>query len=201
MNLLKGTIERDDERLAVRLDDGTRIPLPGRDIPLADGSPVTLGIRPEHILPGADLIELRVDTAEILGSQTILHTTLRSGEPFTAALSGIRAAKSGDVLRTGFSADFVHLFDEAGQTIGATENWQEILSGVIGATLRDARSRLAGKKTPKIIARRRACLSRPGETSTGIFFVCARLTRIAICGSMPVKSNEERLRGFTARRF
>lgn len=124
MNMLKGTIQRAGNAFAVRLGDGTNIPLPGRSVDLLDGSPVTLGIRPEHVQPGADLINIRVETAEILGSQTILHATLPSGEPFTAALSGIRAARSGDVLRTGFSEAFVHLFDAAGQTIGASENWR-----------------------------------------------------------------------------
>ncbi|BCP52305.1 ABC transporter ATP-binding protein [Kaistia sp. 32K] len=124
MNLLKGTIRRDGNALAVHLGEGTAIPLPGRDVALADGSAVTLGIRPEHAQPAVDGIEIRIENAEILGSQTILHATLKSGESFTAALSGIRAARSGDVLRMGFGADFVHLFDEAGQTIGATDDWR-----------------------------------------------------------------------------
>ncbi len=124
MNLVKGTVQRAGNALAVRLEDGTEIPLPGRSVDLADGAKVTLGIRPEHVLPGADLIDLRVESAEILGSQTILHASLPSGEPFTAALPGIRAARSGDMIRTGFHEDFVHLFDEAGLAIGAPENWR-----------------------------------------------------------------------------
>ncbi|WDR01932.1 sn-glycerol-3-phosphate ABC transporter ATP-binding protein UgpC [Devosia algicola] len=125
MNMLNGTVQRVDNRLAVTLADGTKIPLPGRQIALADGSPVTLGIRPEHSHAGDGPLEAQVETTEVLGSQTIIHAALKSGEPFTAALTGIRGTQSGDTLSIGFHEDFVHLFDATGLAIGASENWRE----------------------------------------------------------------------------
>ncbi|MDB5529841.1 MAG: transporter ATP-binding protein [Devosia sp.] len=124
MNMLKGTIQRNGNVLAVALGDGTAIPLPGRQVDLTDGSEVTLGIRPEHTVVGRGALNLRVETTEVLGSQTIIHATLASGEPFTAALPGIRGTQSGDTMSIGFSEDFVHLFDATGQAIGASENWR-----------------------------------------------------------------------------
>ena len=46
MNFLPGTW--DAEARAVRLPDGTAVPV-GRPAALPQGSPVTLGIRPEHV--------------------------------------------------------------------------------------------------------------------------------------------------------
>jgi len=124
MNMLKGIIKRPGNAVAVALEDGTSIPLPGRDIPLANDSKVTLGIRPEHVIAGGGPLSARVDTTEVLGSQTIIHATMDTGEAFTAALPGIKGTRSGDVLRLGFGEDFVHIFDVDGLTVGASENWR-----------------------------------------------------------------------------
>jgi multiple sugar transport system ATP-binding protein len=124
MNMLGGIIRRVDNSLAVALEDGTSILLPARQVDLADGSAVTLGIRPEHLSAGHGPLQVRAETIEVLGSQTIIHAVLASGEPFTAALPGIRGIRSGDILQVGFNEDFVHLFDAAGLAIGAAQNWR-----------------------------------------------------------------------------
>jgi multiple sugar transport system ATP-binding protein len=68
---------------------------------------------------------LTVTTTEVLGSETIVHaTTARASEPFTIALRGISGVKAGDVLDVALPAPFVHLFDEAGTTVGASEDWR-----------------------------------------------------------------------------
>jgi multiple sugar transport system ATP-binding protein len=124
MNMMKGTIRRPGNGLVVALEDGSVVDLPGREVDLPDGSPVTLGIRPEHVVPGEGPLELRVETTEVLGSQTILHSLTRAGEAFTAALPGIRGTQAGGVVRLGFHGDFVHLFDAAGMAIGASADWR-----------------------------------------------------------------------------
>ena len=123
MNMLSGTVRNEGNVLVVDLSDGTRIDLPGRNVDLGDGEAVTLGIRPEHITVGDGPLEVRVESTEVLGSQTIIHGMLGSGEPFTAALPGIRGTKAGDVLKMGFRDAFAHLFDASGLCVGATEDW------------------------------------------------------------------------------
>jgi ABC-type sugar transport system ATPase subunit len=89
-----------------------------------DGSAITLGIRPEQLLAINRPFQMTVETFEVLGSQTIIHAVLASGENFTAALPGIQGTKPGDRLQIGCNEAFVHLLDEKGIAVGASANWQ-----------------------------------------------------------------------------
>lgn len=121
MNMLAGTVKGN----GIQLQGGTLVPLPGRTVPLAGGTPVTLGIRPEHVEVRRGPLTLTVATTEVLGSETIVHaTTAGGGAPFTIALRGISGVRAGDSLEVDLPPAFVHLFDEAGTTIGATEDWR-----------------------------------------------------------------------------
>jgi multiple sugar transport system ATP-binding protein len=121
MNMLAGTVSGG----GVLLEGGTLVPLPGRTVPLAEGAPVTLGIRPEHVEVRPGPLKLAVATTEVLGSETIVHaTTAGAGAPLTVALRGISGVKAGDSLEVDLPAAFIHLFDEAGTTIGANEDWR-----------------------------------------------------------------------------
>ena len=124
MNMLQGTIEKNSERIAVVLGDGTRVSLGQRLVDIENGSPVTLGIRPEHLLANDGPFQMKVETTEVLGSQTIVHSLLASGESFTAALPGIRGIRSGDNLRMGCNEAFLHLFNEKGVATGASADWK-----------------------------------------------------------------------------
>jgi multiple sugar transport system ATP-binding protein len=69
MNFLEGRLGRENDRSFVVLGDGTRLEL-GRDVKLADGEPVTLGIRPEHVTvsPADGAVEATVDLVEPTGA-------------------------------------------------------------------------------------------------------------------------------------
>jgi multiple sugar transport system ATP-binding protein len=120
MNILSGTIAGKD----ILLDNGARIPLPGRTIPLADGTRIALGIRPEHVEVRPGPLRITVATTEVLGSGTIVHGTTATGEPFTVALRGISGTRIGDTIDLTLPAPFVHIFDETGLVVGATPEWQ-----------------------------------------------------------------------------
>ena len=80
MNFLPGTW--DAEARAVRLPDGTAGARRPDGRAFAQGSPVTLGIRPEHVrLDGEGTISAPVDLVEATGHGIVLHLTLQ-GEPF-----------------------------------------------------------------------------------------------------------------------
>ena len=125
MNLLKGKLERRDDELGVRLDEGDHLRLPGRVVAPPDGTPVSVGIRPEHAEPGPGALEVTVATTEMLGSETLVHAVTRSGDSFTYSRRGISRAVPGDRLRIDFPEPFVHLFDASGLTIGARPNWRD----------------------------------------------------------------------------
>jgi multiple sugar transport system ATP-binding protein len=124
MNLLRGKVTRVDNQPAVALEDGAAIPLPGRNIPLGDGAPITLGIRPEHCEIGNGPLTVDVGGTEVLGAETIIHSETRSATPFTVSQRGISRAKSGDRVSIAFREPFVHLFDEGGLAIGANGDWR-----------------------------------------------------------------------------
>jgi multiple sugar transport system ATP-binding protein len=122
MNVLAGEVHGQ----AVRLRNGAHIPLASRKLPLPEGAPVALGIRPEHIdVSPSGPLKLRVITTEVLGSETIVHAlTVGSEEHVALTLRGISALKAGDVVDVGIPTPFMHFFDEHGTTVGANEDWR-----------------------------------------------------------------------------
>lgn len=125
MNLLTGRIARIGGLMGITLEDGTHIPLPGRQVDLPDGAPVTFGVRPEHCEIGEGSLEITVGDTEILGSETIIHAETATGNGFTVALRGISRAASGARIPIVIREPFVHLFNEAGVTIGSNGDWRD----------------------------------------------------------------------------
>jgi multiple sugar transport system ATP-binding protein len=124
MNFVQGKIDRAKGELGVAIDGGAAIPLCGRGVDLADGAQVTVGIRPEHAEIGASPLTARIEATEILGSETIIHSRLQSGQAFTLARRGISAAKAGEEISIALPVPFIHLFDGNGLTVGATADWR-----------------------------------------------------------------------------
>jgi multiple sugar transport system ATP-binding protein len=124
MNTLKGKLRRVADGAAVELASGAVIPLPGRRFDFVDGAAVTLGIRPEHAELGESPFEVTATTTEVLGSGTIVHARDGAGNDFAIALRGISRVGVNDKLAIRFPEHFVHLFNEAGQTIGALPDWR-----------------------------------------------------------------------------
>ncbi|WP_462383538.1 ABC transporter ATP-binding protein [Pseudomonas sp. Marseille-QA0892] len=121
MGFLKGTLTRTDSTgCEVALDAGCSIILPRAADTSAVGSPVTLGIRPEHIevvAAGSGSFDVTADVNERLGSDTFCHVQTQSGENLTVRIRGDFADRYGDRLGLRLDADCCHLFDAQGQAI------------------------------------------------------------------------------------
>src|SRR4051812_13316960 len=115
MNMLAGAYRTADNAFVA--GDGTAIPL-GRAYACADGAPVTLGIRPEHVaVGGAGEVGAPVDLVEPTGFGTILH--LRAfGSDLKAFTLERRTAQVGETTRVAMPPDRLHLFDAEGQRVG-----------------------------------------------------------------------------------
>ena len=124
MNMMAGVLRRRGEALEVELAGGAAVPLPGRQVELADGSPVTLGVRPEHTEPVGGPLRIEVVTTEILGSETIVHGQGQGGQDVTLALRGISSVRRGELMDVGLPPRFVHLFDGDGLAVGASPDWR-----------------------------------------------------------------------------
>ena len=113
---MKGRISRvDSQGCEVELDAGTRIQLPLSSPALSLGSPVTLGIRPEHLnlaKPGECTLSVTADVGERLGSDTYCHVNTACGEPLTMRVRGDMASRYGEQLH--LDSEHCHLFDAGG---------------------------------------------------------------------------------------
>jgi sn-glycerol 3-phosphate transport system ATP-binding protein len=110
MNIVPGTV-RDGQ---ATLPTGAAVaPAPG-----ADGAPVTIGIRPEHLAPcppdAPGAIPVEVEAAELLGADSYGHGHLPgTGDPFVVRLPGSAPPRPGERLTVRADPAFVHLFDPA----------------------------------------------------------------------------------------
>jgi multiple sugar transport system ATP-binding protein len=117
MNMLGGTYRAADTAFVAH--DGTAIPL-GRAYACADGAPVTLGIRPEHVVVGGSGgAAAPVDLVEPTGFGTILH--LRAfGADLKAFTLERQTAQVGETTRVAVPPERLHLFDAEGARIATT---------------------------------------------------------------------------------
>ncbi|WP_407309238.1 ABC transporter ATP-binding protein [Pseudomonas sp. nanlin1] len=121
MGFLAGKVAAvDSAGCEVELDAGTRIRLPRVGPNLTVGSPVTLGIRPEHMdlaQPGQCQLSVIADVSERLGSDTFCHVRTDAGEPLTLRIRGDLASQYGERLSLHLDAEHCHLFDAAGLAV------------------------------------------------------------------------------------
>jgi sn-glycerol 3-phosphate transport system ATP-binding protein len=74
-----------------------------------DGRPLSLGIRPEHILPDREGMPLAVDLIEPLGSETLLHGRLADETGLVVKIAG--AAPPVETIKVSLLSDALHVFD------------------------------------------------------------------------------------------
>ena len=117
MNFLGATLAAGGTAAALKA--GPTLPFADGRRPGADGTPLTIGIRPEHVTrpEGPDALPLTVDLVEPLGSETVIHGALPSGEMLTARLP-IAASDIGSVFPVGLPPAAWHVFaGEGGQRL------------------------------------------------------------------------------------
>ncbi len=125
MNLIPSTIAQGNAVFR----DGTKVPVPAR---LADfvseGQDVTFGIRPDDLTPAGHSIHearetaklaLQIDLAELLGTETLIYTTL-AGQEIQGKMFDPRDVSPGERLTFRMSLDKAHIFDaESGSSVRA----------------------------------------------------------------------------------
>ena len=117
MNFLAGRIcATDQDGVRVTLADGAEIVAPAA-AGLAAGDAVTIGIRPEHLLPDAAAgIAASVFAVERLGEGTFLYAMVdSSGEQIVARADPDHAWQIGQRIVFAAAPARVHIFDQAGR--------------------------------------------------------------------------------------
>jgi sn-glycerol 3-phosphate transport system ATP-binding protein len=114
MNFLAAKVGADQRSVDLAGTGALRVTLPlAGATSAATGTPVALGVRPEHLQPVADgPLEFEVELAEPLGADTLLHGRFgEARELVTVRQSGHVVAKPGERRRFSADASHLHLFD------------------------------------------------------------------------------------------
>ena len=119
MNFVPGVVDRiDADGVVLRTADAQTLKAavsPGR---LAQGQPVTLGARSEHLslqdAAGPDTLPCRVQWVERLGDMTYAYLDGPQQTPLTVRLPGDRSATIGDAVHLQVPPAACHLFDAEG---------------------------------------------------------------------------------------
>ena len=117
MNMFDGTYRASGP--VIEVEGGHRISLPSA-LQVADGTRITIGIRPEHIpvgRAGESGIPAKVELVEPTGLGTILHV-----RPFGATVKAFTLSRDatavGDTVTIRLPAEWLHLFDaQSGQRV------------------------------------------------------------------------------------
>ncbi|OHV76958.1 ABC transporter ATP-binding protein [Rhizobium sp. LCM 4573] len=111
MNILDGTVEADGGEPAARLGDGTAVRI-STDRKVKPGQRIKIGLRPEHLNPGAGGAALAGQTllVEPTGAQTHVVFDL-AGQAVTAVVDGEYPARYGARFQASIAAEQVHVFD------------------------------------------------------------------------------------------
>jgi multiple sugar transport system ATP-binding protein len=119
MNFINGTCTASDNgKVTIELPSIGTVAL-ARNAPALRDQPVTIGIRPEHLVLGGGEFNLEVTPRiiEHLGIHTVLYSDLKGGEIFVGLFEGDTDAKEGTPVKLGFPLSHVHLFDKDGATV------------------------------------------------------------------------------------
>jgi multiple sugar transport system ATP-binding protein len=119
MNFIEGEVTANGSGL-VFANGSLTVPLPAGRFEAAPGRPVSLGVRPEDIVPeGHGLppprsveISAPVSLTEMLGNETLLFITL-GGTEAIARMQQPREVAADETMRFRINVDRIHLFDAA----------------------------------------------------------------------------------------
>jgi ABC-type sugar transport system ATPase subunit len=114
MNFLAGKVVEGSRAIELAGTGAVRVVLQiGLATTAAAGTPVAVGIRPEHLHPAADgPLEFEIELAEPLGADTLLHGRFgEASELVTVRQSGHILARPGEKMRFKADPGHLHLFD------------------------------------------------------------------------------------------
>jgi ABC-type sugar transport system ATPase subunit len=121
MNFLPVRLEAGtDGGSLLRIADGPALTLPAGTLPASAGADVTLGIRPQHLKPadsGSQGLPAEVTLVEALGSETVVHTLMETGQRLLLVLEGQHKVAVGERLALKPDMAQAHVFDGDGERI------------------------------------------------------------------------------------
>ena len=119
MNFLDATVTAvAGDGAVVALPGGGSITVPVQPGHVKVGDKVTLGVRPEHLLPAADgEIRGEVQVVERLGGETFLYTQVEGGPSIIVQADGESPVRTHERIAVKLNPATCHLFDSAGLAV------------------------------------------------------------------------------------
>jgi multiple sugar transport system ATP-binding protein len=104
--------------ITLELTSGRRLALPAPAERVAPGAEVTLGIRPEHLVPdAAGPLGGRVDLVEHLGAETLVHVKDEADGTIILRTDDLTRLSQGDDVSLALNLDRTSLFDASGKAL------------------------------------------------------------------------------------
>jgi ABC-type sugar transport system ATPase subunit len=113
INLLDGRLAPAGDRIRVAVPGLADCPADVAGGGAATDEPVTLGIRPEHVVVGQGGLRATVELAEQLGSESYVHCLLPTGARLVARLPGQASLRRGEAVALDLPARHCHVFRHA----------------------------------------------------------------------------------------
>ncbi len=111
MNFLDGRAAQPRaDGVLVELAGGTTIKLPIAASAIADGAPVCIGIRPEHVELADGGLPMAVVLTEQLGGNTLIYGSLTPQQPFVIQVVGQSVIRRGDTIHVKLPPERCHAF-------------------------------------------------------------------------------------------
>ena len=123
MNFISAqAVTASSQQVSVRLPDGALVDCAVDGSGVQPGQPLTLGLRPEHLIVGgaANRLEAKVTFVESLGGTTFAYAQfpgVKDDEALTVELDGSLRLKAGDPLSLSIPSGRTYLFDAEGRAL------------------------------------------------------------------------------------
>ncbi len=121
MNFIKAKVSAGKAgKLDVTMPGGGKVSVDSQGAKVQANQPVTLGIRPEHMIVGGKSdgeLKGTLRLAEYLGSETMFYASLPDGSDISVKADGLATAAPGSTVVFGIPSRACHLFDADGAAI------------------------------------------------------------------------------------
>ena len=162
MNFLPGIVDKGRTVVRLPAHGDHAIPIDGIASVPADGTSVTIGLRPGHFnSTGSGPLDLTIEVIEHLGLETFVYARYGKGEIVTIATQEGRDLKSGEPLVAHFDPASILLFELS----GAADSLNHVQTPPSrGRTCRRSAIRWR-RRVPQVVRRSRRCRFRSAPSS------------------------------------
>ena len=120
MNFFEGRLGGSDASgVSVALAGGEMLRMPIASAHRVEGSSISVGIRPEHVVLADSGLPMQVTLTEQLGGDTVLYGALSAQQPMVVQVVGQSKIRRGDTVHLQLPPEYCHGFDAGGLSLAS----------------------------------------------------------------------------------